>query len=123
MFQNTFCKGRAYKSDNFFLRSGCNAGNTAEMHDQTLLRLRTDTLDAAQDRLHLSLAAQLSMEGNAKPMGLIPYMLKHLQSRRIPVNKHRIRVPYPIYFLHALGKSYKSNLIYYSQLRKSLICE
>ena len=49
-------------------------------------------------------------------MRLIPYLLKHLERRRIPVYEHRIRVSYPIDLLQPLCQGYNRQFISQTEL-------
>ena len=63
------------------------------------------------------------MERDSETVGFVTYLLKNLQGWGIPVDEHRIRVSYTIYFLHPFSQGYQGHLFRQSQLGQSLICK
>ena len=75
------------------------------MQQQALFRLLAHALDLVQGALDGRLGPQVAVEGDAEAVRFVADTLEHLQGLGIPVDKQRIRVPYPDYFFQPLGQA------------------
>ncbi len=72
-------QGRADKFGDVFNRGGGYARDAAEVHQETLLGLLSDSSDVVEGGVDLRLAAEVAVEGDAETVCFVPYVGDHAE--------------------------------------------